>query len=283
MTHAPHSHNHHTHDPHTHGQADLLDMDAEVLADHLATITAWLPVNREVRHVVDLGSGTGAGTFALLAQFPKVEVTAVDASEPHLTRLRAKSDSQGLTNRVHTIHTDLDTDWPTLGSPDLIWASGYLHHAATPDQTLRKIHNLLPPGGLFALVEMAGFPRFLPPDAPEDRPGLEERCHAARAHLDATHVPHRGADWSPMLKAAGFTVEDKRVIPLTITAKDNPAVGRYALAGLKRLSSNVTETLDPADQKSLARLLNTKSPSSLLNRPDLALRTERTIWAARRP
>ncbi|MFD9736613.1 class I SAM-dependent methyltransferase [Umezawaea sp. NPDC059074] len=280
MTHAPH---HHNHDPHTHGQADLLDMDAEVLSDHLASIAAWLPVNKDVRHVVDLGSGTGAGTFALLAHFPQAEVTAVDASEPHLTRLRYKAASQGLTNRVHTIHTDLDADWPTLGSPDLIWASGYLHHAATPDQTLRKIHNLLPPGGLFALVEMAGFPRFLPPDAPEDRPGLEERCHAARSHQDATHVPHRGADWTPMLTAAGFTVENKLVVPLTITAKDNPAVAHYALTGLKRLSANVSDSLDTADQQSLARLLDTKAPTSLLNRPDLALRTERTIWAARRP
>jgi hypothetical protein len=40
---------------------------------------------------------------------------------------------------------------------------------------------MLASGGLFAVVELAGFPRFLPEDAPQDRPGLEERCHAALA------------------------------------------------------------------------------------------------------
>jgi hypothetical protein len=48
---------------------------------------------------------------------------------------------------------------------------------------------------LFAVVELAGFPRFLSDTAPEDRPGLEERCHAATIRFHTEHVPHLGADW----------------------------------------------------------------------------------------
>ncbi|WP_433730168.1 hypothetical protein ACQP0C_02550 [Nocardia sp. CA-129566] len=48
---------------------------------------------------------------------------------------------------------------------------------------------------LFAVFELAGYPRFLPENAPEDRPGLEERCHAISDQHHAEHVPHRGADW----------------------------------------------------------------------------------------
>lgn len=63
-----------------HGQAEILDLDAEALAEHIASVTAWLPLKNEPRQIVDLGCGTGAGTFALLECFPEAHVTAVDAS-----------------------------------------------------------------------------------------------------------------------------------------------------------------------------------------------------------
>jgi SAM-dependent methyltransferase len=98
---------------------------------------------------------------------------------------------------VRTVQADLDTQWPNLGTPALVWASASMHHMADPYRTLPKVYDLLAPGGLFAIVELAGFPTFLPENAPEDRPGLEERCHAALAHHHAEHVPHRGANWAP--------------------------------------------------------------------------------------
>jgi SAM-dependent methyltransferase len=178
------------HTPDSADQAEILDLDADVLAEHIASITAWLPINRAPRHIVDLGCGTGAGAFALLARFPEAKVTAVDASAGHLRRLRERAKALGVADRVRTVQADLDTEWPELGQPELVWASASMHHMADPDRTLCKVHDLLAPGGLFAVVELAGFPRFLPDNAPEERPGLEERCHAE-------HVPHRGADWGP--------------------------------------------------------------------------------------
>jgi SAM-dependent methyltransferase len=155
-----------------------------LLAEHTASITAWLPIERGPRHIMDLGCGTGAGTFALLARFPEAEVTAVDASASHLHRLRERAEALGVADRVRTVLADLDADWPELGQPELVWASASMHHIAAPDRTLRKVHDLLSPAGQFAVVELAGFPRFLPDNAPEERPGLEERCHAALAHGD---------------------------------------------------------------------------------------------------
>ncbi|WP_344744730.1 class I SAM-dependent methyltransferase, partial [Streptosporangium vulgare] len=203
-THAPHhdaSHGHH-HEQDTSGQAEILDLDAEVLAEHTASITAWLPLKTSPRQIVDLGCGTGAGTFALLDRFPDAHVTAVDASTEHLQRLRTKACARGAEERVRTVQADLDeAAWPDLGSPDLIWASASMHHMAHPERALRTVHDTLAPGGLFAVVELAGHPRFLPEDAPEDRPGLEERVHAAADRRQAEHMPHRGADWGPMLTA----------------------------------------------------------------------------------
>ncbi|SDR22802.1 class I SAM-dependent methyltransferase [Thermostaphylospora chromogena] len=279
-------HPHHDHDGRrTHGdddQAEILDLDAEVLAGHMAHLTAWLPVRSEPRHIVDLGCGTGAGTFALLERFPHARVTAVDISVGHLQRLREKACARGVAGRVQTVQADLDAGrWPDLGTPDLVWASASMHHMARPGRALRNVRELLAPGGLFALVELAGFPRFLPAHAPENRPGLEERVHAAAESLHAEHVPHRGADWGPLLVAAGFTVEDERTITVTVGGEPGQAIARYAHLGLQRARGVAASVLSPEDLAALDELLDADSPNSLLRRADLVVRTERTVWAAR--
>ncbi|WP_407841119.1 methyltransferase [Streptomyces sp. DSM 116496] len=288
QAHAPHGQAGHGHD-HGHarqdleGQAEILDLDAEVLAEHITDITTWLPLAEPPRHIVDLGCGTGAGTFALLDRFPDAHVTAVDSSAGHLQRLREKACARGVEDRVRTVQADLDeTEWPDLGAPDLVWASASMHHMADPDQALRTVRELLAPGGLFAVVELAGFPRFLPEDAPEGRPGLEGRCHTASESYHAEHVPHRGADWGPKLTAAGFTLDGDRVIDVNIEGARSEAVGAYALGSLQRLRGSIAEVLPPEDLAALDRLLDTDGPESILRREDLAVRTERTVWAARR-
>jgi trans-aconitate methyltransferase len=263
-------------------QAEILDLDAEVLADHTASIIEWLPVKAGPRRIVDLGCGTGAGTFALLAQFPEAHVTAVDSSIEHLHRLHEKACATGVADHVRTVQADLDEVWPDFGEPDLVWASASLHHMADPDRILRRVHDTLAPGGLFAVVEVAGFPRFLPDDAPQDRPGLEERLHAVIDRHHATHMPHRGADWGPRLTAAGFALDGARTINVHTESSRSAAVGRYALSGLRGMRDAIADALPADDLTALDQLLHTDGPHSILRRDDLAVRTERTVWAARR-
>jgi SAM-dependent methyltransferase len=272
----------HGHPSDVDGQAEILELDAEVLAEHTASITAWLPLTASPRQIVDLGCGTGAGTFALLARFPDAHVTAVDSSADLLHRLQEKAHGRAVADRVRTVQADLDSTWPELGEPDLVWASASLHHMADPDRILRQVRDTLGPGGLFAVVELAGFPRFLPDDAPEVRPGLEKRCHAASERRLAEHMPHRGADWGAKLTAAGFTLEGERTLTVDIAHSRSRAVGRYALSGLRRMREAVADVLTTDDLTALDQLLDTSSPHSVLRRDDLAVRTERTVWAARR-
>ncbi|GLY70279.1 class I SAM-dependent methyltransferase [Amycolatopsis taiwanensis] len=286
QTHAAHE-GHHEHGHHQQcgadsGQAEILDLDAEVLAEHIAAIIKWLPLKSDPRQIVDLASGTGAGTFALLGRFPEAHVLAVDASPGHLQRLREKACARGVDEHVRTVLADLDdATWPDLGTPDLVWASGSMHHMADPDHTLRTVRDLLAPNGLFAIVEMAGLPRFLPENAPADRPGLEDRVHAATDRFHAQRLPHRGADWGPMLNTAGFAVAGELTVAIDIDGSHNAAIGRYALGALQRIRAAATE-LATEDLTALDRLLDTSSPHSILRRDDLAVRTEHTVWAARR-
>lgn len=260
----------------------MLDLEAEVLAEHLAAITTWLPVASPPGQIVDLGCGTGAGTFALLDRFPQAYVTAVDSSVAHLQRLQEKARARGVEGRVSAVQADLDAQgWPHLGTPDLVWASASMHHLSEPDAALRKVHDTLTHGGLFALVELAGFPRFLPDDAPPDRPGLEARCHAASDRHFAEHVPHRGIDWGPKLTTAGFTLEGERTFTVSVDGTKNKAVGAYALASLQRLRASSADGVAAEDLAALDRLLDTGGPDSILRRDDLAVRTERVVWAAR--
>lgn len=82
----------HTHHP---SPADVLELDAHVFSEHTASITAWLPVHSEPDRILDLGSGTGAGTFALLAQFTRArrcrrcfDPAPADAAHNALSRMR---------------------------------------------------------------------------------------------------------------------------------------------------------------------------------------------------
>ncbi|MFF1442223.1 class I SAM-dependent methyltransferase [Streptomyces sp. NPDC058295] len=283
-THRLHEQEHVTEHEHEAGdQAEILDLDAEVLAEHIASITAWLPVGTSPSRILDLGCGTGAGTLALLERFPEAEVTAVDVSDAHLDRLREKAGAAGAADRVRVVRADLDaTAWPALGTPELVWASASLHHLADPGRALRQVHDLLAPGGLFAVVELAGFPRFLPESAPKDAPGLEERCHAALDRHHAERLPHRGADWGTELAKAGFTVEGERTVTVDIGPPHTDAVGRYALSGLRRIRGGVAALLTAEDLAAFDRLLDPDSPHGVRHRTDLRVRTERTVWAARR-
>ncbi|WP_051830569.1 class I SAM-dependent methyltransferase [Streptomyces violens] len=296
---APHAHEHHAaehdtsaHDASEHGEpfvAELLDLEGEVLHAHLtevtgrlADLTAESAEDRPVRRILDLGSGTGTGTFALLRRFEDAEAIAVDASPRLLQHLRGRARELGVADRVRTVEADLDAAWPDFGGVDLVWAAGALHHMSDPDRALREAFAALAPGGLLAVIEMAGVPYFLPHDLGIGRPGLEARCRAALASVHAETMPHLGADWGPLLSRAGFTDEAERPYTVELVPPLPAATGRYARAVLGRMRTALDGRADADDLATLDALIDSDGPHSVLHRDDLAVRTERTVWTARR-
>ncbi|MER7400380.1 class I SAM-dependent methyltransferase [Streptomyces sp. NPDC000151] len=290
MTPHAHQHQHHASGPGApHDEpyvAELLDLEADVLHAHLTELTAWLAeltAERPVRRVLDLGSGAGTGTFALLRRFEGAEAIAADASPRLLHHLQGKARELGVADRVRTVEADLDAAWPDFGGVDLVWASAALHHMSDPDRALREAYTALAPGGLLAVIEMAGNPCFLPDDLGIGRPGLEARCRAALAGLHAETVPHLGADWGPLLSRAGFAIAAERPFTVELTSPLPEATGRYAQGVLGRMRTALDGRVAADDLSVLDTLLDSDGPHSLLHRDDLVVRTERRVWAARRP
>ncbi|WP_432824501.1 class I SAM-dependent methyltransferase [Dactylosporangium sp. CA-092794] len=279
----------HTHDhDHHHGDGDLaamLDLDAEVLHEYHAGIVAWVRDHAgSPATVADLGAGTGAGTFELLAQLPAATVVAVDASPEMLDRLTTKAAERGLAARVRPLAADLDAGWPAdLGSPDLVWAANSMHHLTDPLRTLREIHAALRPGARLAVVELESFPTFLPDDIGVGRPGLEARLATAMSHRRAEDMPHLGSDWSTTLTGAGFKLRAERRFTADRPAPPSEATARYAYLSLRRSRDGLADLLPAEDLATLDALLDPHGPHSVLRRPDLTVHAERVAWLAERP
>lgn len=267
-----------------HGLAmiELLELDAQVLKVYLNDLTSWIAGNadRSPQRILDLGSGSGTGTFALARQFPNAVLTAADASPQMLHRLEQAAKAQGISARVNTVEVDLDESWPNAeeaGDFNLIWSASFLHHLADPDQGLAQAYNSLRPGGLLAVTEMDSFPRFLPEDNGTGQPDLETRLHAA-THGQPNH------DWTESLDAAGFILESRRQFDVRVNSEQaGPALNRYAQLFLAKLGSAAEGHLSSDDSTALKALLDEAQPDSIIRRQDLTVHTPRTTWLVRRP
>lgn len=291
---AAHDHGHHHAHGDGHGHAHtaqdddtlvaVLDLDAAIFAPYLTEVTARIAELAEdaVTHVVDLGAGTGAGTFALLERFPHARVTAVDSSPSMLALLAGRAREKGLQDRVRTLETDAGAGLGDIEDADLVWASASLHHVDDPAAALAGVRTALRPGGLLAVAEMDGMPRFLPEDAVAGRPGLETRCREALGALHAEQVPHLGADWGTLLTGAGLTVEQERTEAMELRVPLPDGVGDYAHLVLGRIRGALDGRADPADLDALATLLD-GGPADVRHRDDLVVSSTRQLWVARRP
>ena len=281
--HPQHAHSHaHSHDEQDAVLSDLLDLDAEVLAEPLHGVRVDLErlIDAPVRSILDLGAGTGTGTFGLLQHFPGAQVLAVDASESMLEHLRRRAETLGLDHRVATLCVDLDDGLPELEPVDLAWASASLHHLADPDSTLAQVADAIRPGGLLAVLELAGVPRFVPDDTPGG--AAEARAHALMAADRSVDLPTMGSDWGQRLTGAGLVVELHRAVVVDLPAPLAPVAGEYAAATLARVRSAVADRLDASDRAALDALLD-GGANDVRRRADLHITTVRRLCVARRP
>lgn len=276
-----HTHAHvHDSDGTPNGLPEILDLDASLFAPRLTALTGRIAclAGDDVRHIVDLGSGTGTGTFALLERFPTARVTAVDSSPAMLERLTSTAHARGLGDRVRTLEADAGAGLPGVVDADLVWASASLHHLDDPATALAGIRAVLRPGGLLAVAEVDGMPTFLPEGG--DAGELEARCREALDGLHAERLPHRGADWGSLLEAAGLSVEQERAERWELRAPLPEGAGRYAFLVFERIRGSLEGRVGAEDLAALDRLID-GGPEDVRHRDDLVVRSTRQTWMAR--
>lgn len=277
----------HHHDHHAHPDLrELLDLDAEVFAPALSQVYADIEqaADAPIASIVDIGAGTGTGTFGLLGHFTSARAIAIDASTEMLEHLEHRAAHLGLSDRVVTRQADLDAGLPRPEQTDpeqidLVWASASLHHLADPDHALTQIAGLVRPGGLVAVAELSGLPRFVPDDAPGGT--AERRAHELMTADRAVDLPTMGSDWGARLSRAGLVVEQQRPITLESARPAPDLLGRYAELCLDRIRGAVADRLGP-DLPELDALLD-GGAHDVRHRTDLRVTADRSLWIARRP
>lgn len=260
---------------------DILDLDAEVLADMVREVHREIQelTDGPVRTILDLGAGTGVGTLGLLREFPDARATAIDTSDEMLHHLRRRAADLGLADRVRTVRADLDAGLPAVEAVDLAWASASLHHMADPGRVLREIAAAIRPGGLLAVLELSGFPRFVPDGAPGG--DAEAQAHALLAADRAVDMPTMGDDWGPAISAAGLDVATARVLQTHLAPPVAAVARRYAHGILTRIRPVVADRMDQAARAGLDQLMD-GGPHDVRHRDDLQVTTTRHLWIARR-
>ena len=271
--------------------ADLAELEGEVLLDLLTRASSMLAglchaQKVEVRRVLDLGCGPGVGTCCLAERFVDAGVVAADGSAVMLERAAARAERSGLGGRVETRLVELPTDLGTLERADLVWASMVVHHVGDEVAALRGIGGRLEPGGLLALVEVAGPMRFLPGAADLGRPGIWERLDAAWAAWFAgmrAELPGatESADYPTMLARAGFDLLADEVLTITLDPPLDERARRLASEHLRRTRAQLEPHADPADLEALGGLLDEDAGDSVLLRDDLTLTGSRHLYVAR--
>jgi hypothetical protein len=89
---------------------------------------------------------------------------------------------------------------------------------------------------------------------------------------------HMDVAWGARLAAAGFSPEAHRRFDITVPAPLPAAARRYAQVSMQHMRRGLDGRLD-ADDLAALEALAAAAPT----RDDLAVRTTRTAWLARRP
>lgn len=222
--------------------------------DNVRTAAVWTQVrelsesrrselSRPLR-VLDLGGGTGGLAVALAERGHTV--TVVDPSPDALASLGRRADESSATARISAVQGDADTLDGTVSSEsvDLLCCHGTLEFVDDPETTLRRITEVLAPGGHLSLVTAQRVAAVL-------ARAIAGRFDQARAAMTSESgrwgeddpVPRRfdRAELAEMLTRTGFTTLSTRgvrifsdLVPSTYVDSD---ADRAQLLELEELAS----------------------------------------------
>lgn len=125
----------------------------EIPHRHIAEEMLLDALPQRVSRVVDLGTGDGRLLALVRSQHPSAEAIGLDSSAPMLDRARDRFDGDP---SVELREHDLRVPLPEIGASDVFVSGLAIHHLedARKQELFGEIHSLLPPGGVFANLDL---------------------------------------------------------------------------------------------------------------------------------
>ena len=161
----------------------------EEIADYpeLQSQVSQACAHRQVRHVLDLGVGTGETALGVLAHHPRAQIVGLDENTAMLDHARARLPTSALL-RVGRLEEALPP-----GPFDLVVSTLAVHHldAAGKEELFQRVAAVLAPGGRFVLADL------VVPENPAD----------VHTHIDWVYdLPSPLSDQCVWLERAGLVV-----------------------------------------------------------------------------
>lgn len=144
--------------------------------------------------ILEVGSGPGVGTAALLEAAPDASVTAVDPSPAMARQLGRRNRGAISSGRLTAVTAGL-SDLDATSDHDLVVAVHVLYFWVDPVRELRAVRDLLRPGGVAALGYQLR--RHMPPVAQRDFPATGHRLYDTDADV-AELMSDAGLNPSPV-------------------------------------------------------------------------------------
>ncbi len=154
------------------------------------------PVFRRVRHLLDVGGGSGSLSLGIAANHAQVRCTILDLA-PVCRIAHGNAARYGLTDRVSTIAADMFTDpWP--GGHDAILFGNIFHDwdLESCRKLAKRAFNALEPGGMILLHEV-------PLNENKDGP-LFAACFSVAMMLHERGKQYTLSEFRGLLAEAGF-------------------------------------------------------------------------------
>ena len=168
------------HKPYVHGRSDReaerLNYQASKLADLLHHDTCYPPGSR----VLEAACGVGAQTIILTRNSPRAEFVSVDISRESLLKAKLRVSHDGITNvtfrQADVYHLPFGPE-----TFDHIFVCFLLEHLPDPLLTLKKMKEILRPGGTITVIEGDHGSALFYPDSMDAHKVIDCLVHLQRA------------------------------------------------------------------------------------------------------
>ena len=163
-------------------------------------IVEFLP--KDVKKIIDLGTGTGLQLIKVYKEYPNVHTTAIDVSDGMLKKLKERHISDNITI-VNKSFFDYDFEDDT----DAVISTQALHHFEPSDKLIlyKKVYDCLKDNGVFVNEDY-----FAEDDELEKR-GFEDYYNLVRGEGKHYDTPLTIEHEMDLLKKVGFSKVDKYI------------------------------------------------------------------------